>query len=216
MRKVIISLIVCILAVLMFGACASDNKTPAEENDVQSSTTVPVDDVSGIGAEDNNNNVVPENIEKPSVFGTFTAKDLKGNEVTQEIFAQNKLTMVNIWATFCGPCISEMPVLGQLAQVYKDKGVGIVGIPVDITDEKGNVDDYLFDEAVDIVASTNADYVHIVPVESMFVNKLAAVITVPETIFIDSEGNQVGDSYLGARSKEQWIEIIEELLGEVQ
>ena len=78
------------------------------------------------------------------------------------------------------------------------------------------IDDYLFDEAVDIVASTNADYVHIVPVESMFVNKLAAVITVPETIFIDSEGNQVGDSYLGARSKEQWIEIIEELLGEVQ
>ena len=54
------------------------------------------------------------------------------------------------------------------------------------------------------------------PVESMFVRKLASVTAVPETIFVDSQGNQVGDCYYGARSKAQWTEIIEELLGEVQ
>ena len=36
---------------------------------------------------------------------SFTATDFKGNPVTSEIFAKNKLTMVNIWGTFCGPCI---------------------------------------------------------------------------------------------------------------
>ena len=150
------------------------------------------------------------------VFGAFKAKDLYGNEVTQEIFEENKLTMVNIWATFCGPCINEMPALGELAEEYKDKGVAIIGIPVDITDTTGTVNNSLFHKAVDIVAETNADYVHIVPTSSMFSRKLSSVYTLPETIFIDSEGNQVGGSYVGARSKLQWKAIIEYMLGEVQ
>lgn len=216
MKKVVLSVVLCLLAVVMLGACASVNEDPAQDNLVQNDVGQPDADMNDAGMTDYDNGNVAEQIGRPSVFGEFTAKDLKGNAVTQDIFAQNKLTMVNIWATFCGPCINEMPELGELAAEYKDKGVGVVGIPVDITDEKGNIDDYLFDEAVDIVASTKADYVHVVPTESMFVNKLAAVITVPETIFVDSQGNQVGDSYLGARSKEQWTEIIEELLGEVQ
>lgn len=151
-----------------------------------------------------------------TVFGAFTAQDLDGNMVTDSVFAENKLTMVNVWATFCSPCISEMPALGELAAEYSEKGVGIVGIPVDITDELGTVNDSLYNEALDIVAQTNADYTHIVPTASMFSKKLASVFSVPETIFVDSDGKQVGESYLGARSKEQWIEIIDELLGEVQ
>ena len=42
----------------------------------------------------------------------FTTKDLDGNEVTEEIFAKKDLTVVNIWGTFCTPCIGEMPALG--------------------------------------------------------------------------------------------------------
>lgn len=150
------------------------------------------------------------------VFGDFSAKDLNGNEVTQKIFEENKLTMVNIWATFCGPCINEMPYLGELAEEYKDTGVAIIGIPVDITDANGTVNSSLFNKAVNIVDETNADYVHIVPTASMLSGKLASVYSVPETIFIDSEGNQVGGSYVGAKSKAQWEMIIENLLGEVQ
>ncbi len=201
MKKLILLLFICLVSVLLLSSC-SENENKGDN--IRDDVTV------------NDNGNGEENAAVSSVFGAFTAKDLEGNEVTQEIFTENKLTMVNIWATFCGPCINEMPSLGQLAVEYKDKGVGIVGIPVDITDEQGKINDYLFNEAVDIVATTKADYVHIIPTESLFVNKLATVITVPETIFVDSQGNQVGDSYFGARSKAQWTEIIEELLGEVQ
>ena len=38
------------------------------------------------------------------VFPSFMARDLQGNEVTNEIFAQKKITVVNIWGTFCPPC----------------------------------------------------------------------------------------------------------------
>lgn len=204
MKKAIILVLICLLSVLMLSSCQQT------ENNQQNGNSDPQQNVSA----DNADNA--ENTADTSVFGTFTAKDLDGNEVTQEIFASNKLTMVNIWATFCGPCINEMPDLGELAAEYADKGVGIVGIPLDITDEKGNIDSYLYNEAVDIVATTKAAYTHIVPVESMFVRKLASVTALPETIFVDSQGNQVGDCYYSARSKAQWTEIIEELLGEVQ
>ena len=154
--------------------------------------------------------------ENAGILSSFSTTDIDGNTIDQSVLKGKKLTMVNIWATFCGPCINEMPDLGELAAEYADKGVGIVGIPLDVTDEKGNIDSYLYNEAVDIVATTKAAYTHIVPVESMFVRKLASVTAVPETIFVDSQGNQVGDCYYGARSKAQWTEIIEELLGEVQ
>ena len=161
-----------------------------------------------------------ENIQQPendtSVFGVFITKDMDGNEVTQQIFAENKLTMVNIWATFCGPCINEMPALGELAEEYKNKGVAIVGIPVDITDDNGVIYDKLYNKATQIIAETNADYVHIVPSAVMCERKLASVYSVPETIFVDSQGNQVGQVYMGARSKEQWAAIIDGLLGEMQ
>lgn len=35
----------------------------------------------------------------------FSADDLQGNKVTNEIFKENELTVVNIWGTFCKPCI---------------------------------------------------------------------------------------------------------------
>ena len=201
MKKAIVMVLICLLSVLILSSCQRT------ENNQQNGNSDPQQNVSADNA---------DNTADTSVFGAFSAKDLDGNEVTQEIFASNKLTMVNIWATFCGPCINEMPDLGELAAEYADKGVGIVGIPLDVTDEKGNIDSYLYNEAVDIVATTKAAYTHIVPVESMFVRKLASVTALPETIFVDSQGNQVGDCYYSARSKAQWTEIIEELLGEVQ
>ena len=50
---------------------------------------------------------------------TFTATDLKGAAVTSEIFSKNKVTMLNIWGTFCGPCIREMPDLAKLNEENK-------------------------------------------------------------------------------------------------
>ena len=64
-----------------------------------------------------------------SVKYTFTTEDLDGNKITNELFADNKITMINIWGTFCGPCIREMPELAKLSEDYKSKGVEIIGIP---------------------------------------------------------------------------------------
>ena len=49
-------------------------------------------------------------------FPSFETTDTKGNKVTEKIFADKEITMVNVWGTFCGPCINEMPELQKIYQ----------------------------------------------------------------------------------------------------
>ena len=44
---------------------------------------------------------------------SFSTTDMEGNTVTQDIFADYDLTVVNIWTTWCIYCINEMPALAQ-------------------------------------------------------------------------------------------------------
>lgn len=151
---------------------------------------------------------------KTGVLSTFTSIDLDGNAVDATVFSGKQLTMVNIWATFCGPCLREMPELGELNQEYADQGFQIIGIPVDTLDRKGDLSEDMIALAQDIVSKTGADYLHILPSDSLNKAKLNQVTAVPETIFVNEDGEQVGESYLGARSKKDWANIIETLLEE--
>ena len=73
-------------------------------------------------------------------FQFFTVEDIEGNEVTHEVFADADLTVINIWGTFCGPCIQEMPDLGALSQEYAEKNVQFIGLVGDAFDSQGNID----------------------------------------------------------------------------
>ena len=63
---------------------------------------------------------------------SFTMADMDGNQmsVTDE-FAKHKLTVIDFWASWCGPCRQEMPSLVKTYNDYKDKGLGIVGVSLD-------------------------------------------------------------------------------------
>ena len=149
------------------------------------------------------------------VFGDFTATDLDGVPVDQSLFTDHKLTMVNIWATYCSPCLSEMPDLGELHQSYADQGFQVVGIVLDTLDQQGEILPAQVDTARQIADQTGAAYTHLLPSEDLITAKLKNVTGVPETLFLNGEGKIVGKAYLGARSYEQWQQIIEQMLSEV-
>lgn len=149
-------------------------------------------------------------------FQSFTAYDLEGNEVSQDIFQDYDLTMINIWATFCGPCISEMPELGELNQEYREKGVQVVGIVMDVLNSKGEISEDQVSLAKEIVEKTGADYLHLLPSDDLIEIKLKEVTGVPETVFVDKDGRLVGASYIGARDGDSWRTVIDELLEEVK
>jgi len=142
---------------------------------------------------------------------TFASTDLNGKIVTDEIFADNKITMLNIWATFCSPCIREMPELAKLSEENK-KNVQVIGIPSDIIDSYGNILDKEKSDAEVIINWANANYVNIIPNTVMMNTFLRNIRAVPTTIFVDSDGNQIGDIYEGAKSQSDWQEIIDNLL----
>ena len=156
--------------------------------------------------------------EQPSAAGIlsqFSAQDLEGNSFDQTMLQDHTLTMVNVWATFCTPCINEMPDLGTLAQEYQDQGVQIVGLVSDVLTMDGSLDQDQMELAREIVASTSADYTHLVPSEDLYF-LLGQISSVPTTFFVDENGAQVGGTYVGSKDKEQWQEIIDQLLTEVE
>lgn len=58
----------------------------------------------------------------------FTTVAINGDHATYDnsMFAGAELTMINIWATTCGPCIQELPLIQNLAEAYESRGVQIV------------------------------------------------------------------------------------------
>lgn len=57
----------------------------------------------------------------------FTVTDLNGKAVTFSEY-RGKTVLLNIWATWCGPCLKEIPDLKEIHRDYKDKGVVVLGV----------------------------------------------------------------------------------------
>lgn len=136
----------------------------------------------------------------------FTTKTLEGSEIDSSILKSSKITMVNVWGTFCQPCIDEMPELQSLYEEAKGEGVNIIGIISDTPDKDNE------ELAKRIVSAKGVKYINIIPDETIINNVLDNISSVPTTFFVDEEGNIIGDLVVGARSKEQYkAEIVNRL-----
>ena len=153
--------------------------------------------------------------ESAGIMSSFSTTDLEGNPVDESLLAQYDLTMVNVWTTYCGYCLKEMPDLGELAAEYEPKGVRILGLVTDVFNSDGSISESQMEAARQIVAQTKADYPHIIPSQELY-GILASVSAVPTTFFVDSQGHQVGSAYAGAQDKDGWIDAIERTLLEVK
>ena len=137
--------------------------------------------------------------------------DLSKNPVKLgSLISGNKVTMLNFWGTFCGPCIGEMPDLGDLERKYKDQGFEILGLTSDIVDYQGNMDESLIGEAEDIAADTGVTYP--ILITSMELMDYTQLMAFPTTYFVDAQGNMLRDPVVGSQSREAWEKIITELL----
>lgn len=62
----------------------------------------------------------------------FTLNDPDGKAVTlSEVYAKNKITMIDFWASWCGPCRRFNPTLTKIYAKFKNKGFGILGVSLD-------------------------------------------------------------------------------------
>lgn len=119
------------------------------------------------------------------------------------------MTLVNVWGTYCGPCLDEMPGLGELHEEYEPKGVNIIGIVIDVQDERLQVNEEQQALAQEIAEKTGADYTHLIISEEMIDPVLSKFNAIPASFFVDSDGNIVSEFYIGSKSKEDWADIVE-------
>lgn len=147
-------------------------------------------------------------------FTDFKTQDFDGNTVDQSIFSGYKLTVINCWETTCRPCVDEMPDLAELAAEYADQGVQIIGVCGDVDADADFSTDSIYSDATGIIASTGANYRHLIPkgaIEDEFVKN---IIAFPTTVFVDEKGNEIFYN-MGTKSKEEWKAIIDQKLSEV-
>lgn len=192
---------ISLAGLLALGGCSSAEQKTFTVTDEQETT----DSQSDAG----------QTTEQAGVLSSFSTTDLDGNIVDQSVLADYDLTMVNVWATFCRPCIKEMPDLGELAQEYADENVQIIGLVSDVLNTDGTISEEQVQTARDIVEQTGADYLHLLPSADLF-GVLGQISAVPTTFFVDSEGEQVGYAVVSAQSKDKWAETIDAMLAEVQ
>lgn len=146
---------------------------------------------------------------------TFSMEDIEGETYTQEMFADYDLTMVNVFTTWCTPCINEIPDLEKLRNEMADQGVNVIGIVLDAVDNFGNIDENAIENAKILAEQTGVTYPFLIPDENYLNGRLLGIQAVPETFFVDKEGSIVGDTYSGSRSLDAWKAVVEEVLGEV-
>ena len=141
--------------------------------------------------------------------------DIDGKEFSGKNFSDYDLTMVNVFATWCSPCVQEIPDLAEIQKEMKDKGVNIVGVVTDTVDQTGENQEAL-EKAKLIRERSKAEYPFLIPDKSNFNGRLSGIQAFPETFFVDKKGQIVGETYSGSHNKKAWMEIIEKELANVK
>lgn len=185
-------------SVFVISGCTAEKKPQVTENTLM---------------EDTGDNLDEELLEEAGAnvkdLGIFSVQDIEGNNYTQDMFADYDLTMVNVFTTWCSPCVNEIPDLEKLKNEMSDQGVNVIGIVLDSVDSYGNVNQDTIEKAKLLAETTGVTYPFLIPDTGYLNGRLAGIEAVPETFFVDRKGDIVGDTYSGSRTFEDWKSIVE-------
>ena len=148
----------------------------------------------------------PPGFEQEGLVGriapNFTLQDLSGNEVNLADF-QGKVVLLDFWATWCPPCVQEIPHLVELYEEYKEQGFEMVGISVDR-------------DGIDVVKSFVEQHQVNYPIlmdDRSVTQFYGGISSIPTTFLIDREG-RIQKKYVGYRDKSVFEADIKTFLAE--
>jgi peroxiredoxin len=133
----------------------------------------------------------------------FTLKSLEGSNLRLEEY-RGQVVLINFWASWCGPCRQEMPLLDRLHQRYVDTGFAVLGINVE-----GEVAPA--QELIDKVPVTFPVLID----EGQLVSELYKLEAMPSTVVVDRDG-VVRYIHRGYKPGDEakYVEVVKELIRE--
>jgi thiol-disulfide isomerase/thioredoxin len=136
---------------------------------------------------------IQRSLAEGSVFPDFQEKDLEGKALSLASY-RGKIVLVDFWATWCGPCVAELPTVLKAYEKYHGKGFEIVGISLD--KEEAKLRQFIKDKKM-----TWAQYFD----GKGWQNKLSTkygVNSIPATYLLDGEGKIVAKDLRGEALEE--------------
>jgi thiol-disulfide isomerase/thioredoxin len=107
----------------------------------------------------------------------FTLKSLSGKNLKLSELTGN-VVLINFWASWCGPCREEMPLLNALHKKYQPLGFTVLGV---------NVEEQL-DGAISFLEHVPVDFPILLD-NTNKVSKQYKVVAMPTTVLVDRDGN---------------------------
>ena len=108
---------------------------------------------------------------------TFSLPDKAGQNIDLAKL-KGQVVMLNFWASWCGPCRTEMPLMDQIYKKYSAAGFTILGVNVDT--DSSDAQKFLSQVSVSFPIAFDRDNK---------VSQMYAVSAMPSTVFIDRQGN---------------------------
>nr|WP_315085587.1 TlpA disulfide reductase family protein [uncultured Lachnoanaerobaculum sp.] len=193
MRKKILILGMALMMAAGISACNASSKTSSSE------ATTTESKQADAKAEDSKQ---AESDKEDKKFPEFTAKTVSGEDISSDLFKDSKLTVVNVWGSWCGPCVQEIPELQKLYERMKDKDVNVIGLAQDAGTD--------LDAVKEIIDKNKVTYQNIVP-EGATEDFVMNLMAFPTTFFVDSDRNIVG-VIQGGRNLEAFTAAVEGVL----
>jgi len=134
--------------------------------------------------------------------GPWVLEDLNRGEVRSSMLEGN-VVLVNFWATWCGVCISDIPLLVELQDQFKDEGLKVVGISLDLDLEDTG-------ELKDFAKALKINYPVLLG-NKRIVADFGDIKAIPSTFLIDRKGNVI-KYFLGKVPREEITNLIEQAL----
>ncbi|MBO6041231.1 MAG: TlpA family protein disulfide reductase, partial [Oscillospiraceae bacterium] len=120
----------------------------------------------------------------------FETETLQGDKITsKDLFTGHKVTMINLWATWCPPCVGEMPDLEKLNATFAEQDCQIVGVCLDAREERA------LKEALQILEENGVTYPNVLLSGEM---DWANVPAIPTSFFVGEDGTILTEPVVGA------------------
>ncbi len=141
-----------------------------------------------------------ENPNNPNTAPNFYWQTPNGENNLYELL-KGKAVLVNFWATWCGPCVKEIPDLIKIKEEFADKNFEIIGISIDKSASP----------VVEFAKNVGINYILIHDPDSKLLDAFGGSVGIPTTYLIDKDGKIVS-KYIGARTKETFANDIRKIL----